>query len=88
MSAFLFRYHGDDDVEPPTIPSFADVDALHPFVEEVEWMADTEISTGYDDGTFRPSAVGDPPGDERLPPPPRPPPLPLRLRVRRLRTHP
>jgi hypothetical protein len=57
MSAFLFRYHGVDDVEPLTSPSFADVDALHPFFLEVEWMADTEISTGYGDGSFRPSAA-------------------------------
>jgi hypothetical protein len=37
--------------------SFDDVPESHPFYDEIEWMAETGISTGYDDGTFRP---GDP----------------------------
>lgn len=36
--------------------SFVDVPADHPFHDDITWMADTGISTGYDDGTFRPSA--------------------------------
>lgn len=36
---------------------FNDVPANHPFFDEITWMADTGISTGYDDGTYRP---GDP----------------------------
>jgi len=36
-------------------PTFSDVGVSHPFFDEIEWMADTNISTGYDDGTYRPS---------------------------------
>jgi len=28
----------------------------HPFFLEVEWLSSTGITTGYDDGTFRPGA--------------------------------
>jgi hypothetical protein len=38
-------------------PAFDDVPESHPFYEEIQWMNDTGISTGYEDGTFRP---GDP----------------------------
>jgi hypothetical protein len=60
MSAFLYRLAGVlemDDLTPPADPSFDDVGTSHPFFLEVEWMAASEISTGYDDGTFRPGAV-------------------------------
>ena len=33
---------------------FSDVPADHPFHDEVAWLADAGISTGYGDGTFRP----------------------------------
>jgi hypothetical protein len=36
------------------VPSFNDVPESHPFVDEIEWMADTGISTGYPDGGFHP----------------------------------
>jgi hypothetical protein len=36
---------------------FNDVNENHPFFDDIEWMADTGISTGYQDGTYRP---GDP----------------------------
>ena len=36
---------------------FTDVNENHPFFDDIEWMADTGISTGYEDGTYRP---GDP----------------------------
>lgn len=36
--------------------AFSDVSAAHPFVEEIGWLADEGITTGYDDGTFKPSA--------------------------------
>lgn len=33
---------------------FSDVPKGHPFFDEIEWLATTGITTGYDDGTFRP----------------------------------
>ena len=57
MSAFLFRFSGDTVFEPPESATFDDVGTGHPFFLEIEWMADTGISTGYADGTFRPSDV-------------------------------
>jgi hypothetical protein len=37
-----------------TLPvTFPDVTAGHPFFEEIAWMADQEITTGFADGTFR-----------------------------------
>lgn len=35
--------------------SFSDVPVSHPFYDEIEWMADTGITQGYPDGTFRPN---------------------------------
>lgn len=35
---------------------FSDVGPDHPFLEEITWMAESGISGGYDDGTFRPNA--------------------------------
>ncbi|OWY60591.1 hypothetical protein B7486_68360, partial [cyanobacterium TDX16] len=36
---------------------FSDVPESHPFYADIEWMAETGISEGYPDGTYRP---GDP----------------------------
>jgi streptogramin lyase len=57
MSAFMYRLADEPPVMLPASPSFSDVGAGHPFYDEVEFMAEAEISTGYDDGTFRPSAA-------------------------------
>lgn len=35
--------------------AFSDVPDGHPFEEDIEWMAATGISEGYDDNTFRPT---------------------------------
>lgn len=35
---------------------FVDVPLTHNFVDEIAWLADSGISGGYSDGTFRPSA--------------------------------
>lgn len=35
-------------------PAFNDVPEDHPFYEEIQWMNDTGISTGYPDGGFHP----------------------------------
>jgi hypothetical protein len=34
-----------------------DVSAAHPFVHDIVWMGEQGISTGYSDGTYRPSAA-------------------------------
>lgn len=38
-----------------TIPSFGDVPASHAFFEEIEWLAGSGVTGGFDDGTFRPT---------------------------------
>lgn len=58
-AAFLYRVwvqsgsDGDDPVSFPD-PGFSDVDITHTFYTEISWMAYYEITTGFDDGTFRP----------------------------------
>jgi secreted trypsin-like serine protease len=56
MSAFMYRLAGEPAFSAPGTPTFDDVTPSHPFYEAIEWMADEEITTGYDDGTYRPSA--------------------------------
>ena len=36
--------------------TFTDVPQSHPFHGDIEWMAQTGISEGYEDGTYRPGA--------------------------------
>jgi hypothetical protein len=60
MSAFLFRASGQDAPPRPPQPTFHDVSLQHPFVAEIEWMADQGISTGYPSTNgpiFRPAAA-------------------------------
>lgn len=56
MAAFLYRFAGEPDFTPPATPSFRDVPTSAPFFLEIEWLASTRITTGWADGTFRPSA--------------------------------
>lgn len=56
MAAFLYRMAGQPPVALPSPPTFSDVGSSHPFRREVEWLADSGITGGYVDGTFRPSA--------------------------------
>lgn len=55
MAVFLWRRAGEPAVSdlPATSP-FVDVPTSHVFYRAIVWLADTGISTGYDDGTFRP----------------------------------
>jgi hypothetical protein len=56
MAAFLYRLARADQ-PAPTTAVFDDVSASHPFATEIAWAADEQITTGYQDGTFRPAAV-------------------------------
>jgi hypothetical protein len=55
MSAFLARLAGAT-LPACTSAPFSDVPTGHPFCEEIRWMKDTGISTGFGDGTYRPGA--------------------------------
>jgi len=56
MAAFLYRFdHGPGRAPACTYSPFGDVLASHPFCGEIAWMAEQGISTGWVDGTFRPS---------------------------------
>ncbi|OWY61799.1 hypothetical protein B7486_61860, partial [cyanobacterium TDX16] len=55
MAAYLFRFSGEPAFDPPATPSFVDVGAHSPFLLEVEWLADAQISTGFTGGRFQPS---------------------------------
>jgi protocatechuate 3,4-dioxygenase beta subunit len=60
MSAFLYRFAGSPDYTPPATSSFTDVGAGQTFYKQIEWMASTGITTGYDDGgsrSYRPLAA-------------------------------
>jgi hypothetical protein len=55
MAAFVYRFHEEPAFDDPTMPTFPDVSTSHEFFTEIEWMADEGISSGYVDGTWRPS---------------------------------
>jgi hypothetical protein len=56
MAAFLYRMAGSPPVSPGA-PTFDDVPGSHPFFDEIEWLADSGITGGFSDGTFRPGQV-------------------------------
>ena len=56
MAAFFYRMAGKPSYTPPKKSPFKDVPTTHQFYKEISWMASKGISTGYADGTFRPSA--------------------------------
>jgi len=57
VAAFLYRFAGADDAPPtpPSTPTFRDVASDHPFFAEIEWASAAGLTTGFGDGTFRPS---------------------------------
>jgi hypothetical protein len=57
MAAFLYRAAGSPGGDDPTCADapFPDVATSHPFCGEIAWMVDTGITSGYGDGTFRPT---------------------------------
>lgn len=54
MAAFFYRMAGEPAYTAPAKPTFKDVPTTHPFYKEIEWMASKKITTGWEDGTFRP----------------------------------
>jgi hypothetical protein len=57
MAAFLHRFAGAPPIALPATPTFADVPSSHPFFTEIEWLADSEITGGFPDGSYRPSTA-------------------------------
>jgi hypothetical protein len=57
MSAFMYRLADEPAFVKPPTPSFDDVGLTHPFFREVEWLASTGVTTGYDDGGYHPAAA-------------------------------
>ncbi|MFW0120379.1 S-layer homology domain-containing protein [Rothia sp. P5764] len=56
IAAFFYRYAGSPAFTAPVSPSFKDVPTSHPFYKEIEWFKAQGLTTGWPDGTFRPSA--------------------------------
>ncbi len=56
MAAFLYRLKGRPSV-PANAPTFSDVPAGAPFYNEIRWLASTGITTGFPDGTYRPTTA-------------------------------
>ncbi|QCO96745.1 hypothetical protein FCN77_02170 [Arthrobacter sp. 24S4-2] len=55
MAAFLFRKAGSPaSFVPPAVSPFRDLSPGDMFYKEITWLASQGITTGYDDGTFRP----------------------------------
>lgn len=54
MASILYRLAGEPTFTPPATPTFSDVPASNPFYEEIEWMVDEGITTGFANGTFKP----------------------------------
>ena len=55
MAAFMYRMAGKPAFTPPAVSPFADVPTNHYFYKEIAWMKTSGISTGWSDGTYRPS---------------------------------
>jgi predicted acyl esterase len=57
-AAFLYRTAGAPDGADPacTTAPFPDVPMGHQFCGEIAWLVSEGIASGYDDGTFRPTA--------------------------------
>ncbi|MEO6351056.1 MAG: S-layer homology domain-containing protein [Candidatus Limnocylindrales bacterium] len=53
MSRFMARLAGAT-LTPCVLERFPDVPITHPFCQEIKWMRDNNISTGFGDGTYRP----------------------------------
>ena len=54
LAAFLYRMAGSPAFTAPTSATFSDVRVGTPFFHYIEWLAQTGITAGWPDGTFRP----------------------------------
>lgn len=54
FAAFLYRQAGSPAVSLPSRSPFSDVSANAPFYKEIVWLSRSGVTTGYEDGTFRP----------------------------------
>lgn len=54
MASILYHLAGSPAFTPPVTPTFSDVPTSSPFYDEIEWMVDEGITTGFNDGTFKP----------------------------------
>jgi predicted acyl esterase len=56
MAGFLYRSAGSPDGDDPTCTAdaFPDVPPTNPFCGEIAWAVEADITTGFDDGTYRP----------------------------------
>jgi subtilisin family serine protease len=55
-AALLYRASGSPAYTAPAASSFTDVRRGQQFYQEIHWLAGTGISTGWNDGSFRPVA--------------------------------
>ncbi|HIY24761.1 MAG TPA: alkaline phosphatase [Candidatus Brachybacterium merdigallinarum] len=55
MAAFLHRLAGEPEVDLPEASPFTDVDPGDEHYEAIVWAAQSGITTGWSDGTFRPT---------------------------------
>lgn len=53
MAAFLYRLSGSTDFTPAKTSPFKDVSTGQQFYLEMSWLSDTQVSTGWPDGTYR-----------------------------------
>ena len=57
MAAFLYRIAGSPAYEAPASSPFSDVTPDTPHYREICWLAESGVSRGFGDGTFRPYAT-------------------------------
>ncbi|MCL6422145.1 S-layer homology domain-containing protein [Brachybacterium sp. JHP9] len=55
MAAFLYRAAGSPEFTPPVVSPFTDVTPQTQYYREITWAQAQGITTGYPDGTFRPT---------------------------------
>ncbi|MDO4916280.1 MAG: S8 family serine peptidase [Rothia sp. (in: high G+C Gram-positive bacteria)] len=55
MAAFFYRMAGSPEYNGPVGTRFVDVKAETPFAKEISWLAEQNITNGWDEGTFRPT---------------------------------
>ena len=54
MAAFMYRFKGNPAYTAPATSPFNDVATSQQFYKEMAWLSDEGISTGWEDGTYRP----------------------------------